>query len=555
MEEPNAQQYYEYDYQSDTKWLSAARYGQVEGSTKTLSEAYRVDNLTYDKNGNILTLNRSGTSSAPNMDKLAYTYHSQSNQLTHVDDTVSPSAYPNDIDDQAPNNYEYNEIGQLIFNKQDNVGYEYYTNGLTKAIYNGKIGEAGTTKRVEFQYNESGHRIKKLSYNNQGTLLKTTFYVRDAAGTAIAIYFKDEGSTDKSIILAENGVYGSSRLGMLNRTTETMLYEIKDHLGNVRAVVGKDANGNMASIVKGRADYYPFGMQFPDKQDLDYRYAYQGQEKDDETGMEAFELRLWDSRIGRWLTPDPVGQYPSPYLGMGNNPISRIDPDGGKDGEGNGRGWLWRAWNKFKGGLGFKDKTMLGVGDVTPLYDMEEVSGDESETEVICTTGCHSVELSTENVDIGGAFRDGAGTLGLGATIFDSGSDLLKKASLFGKYSNPIAIGTGISSTIGDYYSYSTESEFVSNTLQTGVETTVGLSNPTLAIGLHINFEDAKRNDGLTNVHNGRLAKSYLSTYNQTQTYLKNNFYGKKDFEYYTKPDSISILDLPNIMIDYWSNK
>ncbi|MCL9807675.1 hypothetical protein NAT51_19285 [Flavobacterium amniphilum] len=49
--------------------------------------------------------------------------------------------------------------------------------------------------------------------------------------------------------------------------------------------------------------------------------------------MEAFELRLWDGRLGRWLTVDPYGQYFSPYLGMGNNPISRIDPDGGADGD------------------------------------------------------------------------------------------------------------------------------------------------------------------------------------------------------------------------------
>lgn len=50
---------------------------------------------------------------------------------------------------------------------------------------------------------------------------------------------------------------------------------------------------------------------------------------DNETGMEAFQLRLWDGRIGRWLSPDPYGEFHSPYLGMGNNPISLIDPDGG----------------------------------------------------------------------------------------------------------------------------------------------------------------------------------------------------------------------------------
>ncbi|MCL6219429.1 RHS repeat-associated core domain-containing protein [Zunongwangia pacifica] len=61
----------------------------------------------------------------------------------------------------------------------------------------------------------------------------------------------------------------------------------------------------------------------------EYRYKYQGQEKDAETGMEAFELRLWDARIGRWLTTDPAGQYSSPYLGMGNNPVILRDSDGG----------------------------------------------------------------------------------------------------------------------------------------------------------------------------------------------------------------------------------
>ena len=63
--------------------------------------------------------------------------------------------------------------------------------------------------------------------------------------------------------------------------------------------------------------------------DGNYRYAFQGQEKDAETEMEAFELRLWDGRLGRWLTVDPAGEFYSPYLGIGNNPVSFIDPDGG----------------------------------------------------------------------------------------------------------------------------------------------------------------------------------------------------------------------------------
>ncbi len=79
-----------------------------------------------------------------------------------------------------------------------------------------------------------------------------------------------------------------------------------------------------------KTDYYLFGMKMPNRNiEGKYRYGYQGQEKDPEIGMEAFELRLWDGRIGRWLTTDPYGEFHSPYMGMGNNPISRVDPDGG----------------------------------------------------------------------------------------------------------------------------------------------------------------------------------------------------------------------------------
>jgi RHS repeat-associated protein len=60
----------------------------------------------------------------------------------------------------------------------------------------------------------------------------------------------------------------------------------------------------------------------------DYRYNFQGQELDKETGKVAFEARLYDPRIMRWLTTDPAGEFHSPYLAMGNNFPNVIDPDG-----------------------------------------------------------------------------------------------------------------------------------------------------------------------------------------------------------------------------------
>ncbi len=64
--------------------------------------------------------------------------------------------------------------------------------------------------------------------------------------------------------------------------------------------------------------------------------------------MEAFQLRLWDGRLGRWLSPDPMGQYSSPYLGMGNNPIGMIDPDGGLAGPGDPpQSWFGRVFSSI----------------------------------------------------------------------------------------------------------------------------------------------------------------------------------------------------------------
>lgn len=61
-----------------------------------------------------------------------------------------------------------------------------------------------------------------------------------------------------------------------------------------------------------------------------YRHGYQGQfaEKDAETGWDSFEARTYDSRIGRWLSPDAIRRVGSAYAGMGNNPIAFGDADG-----------------------------------------------------------------------------------------------------------------------------------------------------------------------------------------------------------------------------------
>ena len=38
---------------------------------------------------------------------------------------------------------------------------------------------------------------------------------------------------------------------------------------------------------------------------------------------------MLDPVIGRWLSPDPMREFASPYAAMGNNPVNKTDPTGG----------------------------------------------------------------------------------------------------------------------------------------------------------------------------------------------------------------------------------
>jgi RHS repeat-associated protein len=85
--------------------------------------------------------------------------------------------------------------------------------------------------------------------------------------------------------------------------------------------------------VSSWAEYYAFGKvaKASCPSSGSYRYGYQGEfaEKDGETDWNSFELRQYDSEIGRFTTTDPMGEFWSSYVGMGNDPVNLTDPTGG----------------------------------------------------------------------------------------------------------------------------------------------------------------------------------------------------------------------------------
>jgi RHS repeat-associated protein len=87
---------------------------------------------------------------------------------------------------------------------------------------------------------------------------------------------------------------------------------------------------------------HSFGMVMPGHwfNSSEYRYGYNGKERTDEISPEGsgddydYGARMYDSRLGRWLSVDPIAiktPWASPYNGFSNDPIDRIDPSGKGD--------------------------------------------------------------------------------------------------------------------------------------------------------------------------------------------------------------------------------
>ena len=83
-------------------------------------------------------------------------------------------------------------------------------------------------------------------------------------------------------------------------------------------------------------DYYPGGMNMPGRKfsgGSGYRYGFNGKENDKDAGegIQDYGMRIYDSRLVRFLSVDPIAKkYPelTPYQFASNTPIQAIDLDG-----------------------------------------------------------------------------------------------------------------------------------------------------------------------------------------------------------------------------------
>jgi RHS repeat-associated protein len=338
---------YGYNYDDLNRMVNATY--QKPGSSVVVTNSYN-ESLSYDKNGNIYSLERTGEYDDSvyqlMIDKLTYTYsNSNSNQLVKIfDETNNAKGFLDDSNgfEDIDDDFTYDEFGNLLSDTNKGIGsitYNHLNLPVQIDVYD---------KQIKYIYDASGKKVKKNAPEYLGGFTGYVDKVIDYTGgfqyrDGVLIFFShDEGYVN---VLGNAGNQGNEYHYVFN---------YKDHLGNVRLSYGYDPSTSTVKILE-EDNYYPFGLKHNNYNisqktyvknglgdatistcngcPIDYKYKYNGKEFQDELGLNFYDYgaRNYDPAIGRWMNIDPLAEASrrfSTYTYANNNPIFFVDPDG-----------------------------------------------------------------------------------------------------------------------------------------------------------------------------------------------------------------------------------
>ena len=419
---------------------------------------YRSE-YTYDANGNIETVERYDADGTGHYDSFAYHYHTnggrkQQNRLyeliddatmnTGSDIVTTATGFDNTSNGvNVNNNYGYDALGNLVRDDREDIERIHWT--VAGKVDSIQRPSASSRSPLKFRYGASGQRVSKQVgdfYCTEPGAYRE-HYIRDAQGNIMATY-RYTNNAGASLNLNERPLYGSSRLGSLRKEVELhtlaafdpasanpvqmvdLNYELTDHLGNVCAVVtGRLLDGNgggtakQAELVSAQG-YEPFGSLMPGRNynSGSYRHLFQGQEHDDEinggVGLSyAFEYRMHDPRVGRFLSIDPLAAryaYNSPYAFSENRVIDGIELEGLERVPAPSSFWIWL--------FGPPTPPLDGVGTHDPeaMKKLEEFQRHKDRTKIGIT---YATELMKGVTNSGHYILDGAGAIPVAGELAD----------------------------------------------------------------------------------------------------------------------------------------
>ena len=277
---------------------------------------YNLSTISYDKMGNILTLQRQGHTNATAtlfgmMDNLSYTYDS-GNKLTKVDDA---SGRTEGFKDVSGTDYTYDVNGNIISDNNKGIATISY-NYLNLPTY---VSFPSQQASISYVYDAMGIKQKKKISGAGINAVDTEYagnyvYEKVNSGSSMLQFFNhSEGYTKY-----DNGDFD-------------YIYQYKDHLGNIRLTYADSNENGSISLVNDQSfpneviedvTYYPFGLKHKGYNNVvsssgnaiaQKNKMFQGQMLDDELGLNwyGFKYRNYDPETGRFFNIDPLSsEYP-----------------------------------------------------------------------------------------------------------------------------------------------------------------------------------------------------------------------------------------------------
>jgi RHS repeat-associated protein len=191
-----------------------------------------------------------------------------------------------------------------------------------------------------YVYDGLGRRVAKKSSAttcSSGTITK--LYWRSISGDALA----ESDSTGSTTNAAYNEyVFFTGRRIASRNGTGTIFYYFADQLGSVRTITTGSGTGQTPGQLCYDQDYTPYGQEVFTTAQMSRlqtaacptNYRFTGYERDQETGLDYAFARYYSSRLGRFLSTDPLGgsigslQSHNAYAYVVNNPLNFVDPLG-----------------------------------------------------------------------------------------------------------------------------------------------------------------------------------------------------------------------------------
>ena len=307
--------------------------------------ASRTLTFGYDLRGNLKTK----TSDVPADDSVANVYPTTSNRLTSATIGDVPYEFPHDtsghIEQYACTDDDEDDENDCA--GVDDTFIDWNARGLAQKV---TVGESKTDAMPEardsFHYGPDGARYFKKSEwaveSGATTTMKTSRkYYAGAYEKTVTV----GGDTVERTRIGDSVVHvRTTPAGMMPTATSVFEYVHRDHLGSVEAVtnqagaelvvLGHDPHGERRkNDWTARLTRAEIETLLGDHGERVSR-GFTRHEHLDRTGLIHMNGRVYDPRLGRFLSPDPIIGDPASsqswnlYSYVGNNPLSYVDPTG-----------------------------------------------------------------------------------------------------------------------------------------------------------------------------------------------------------------------------------